>query len=172
MKTKNIFGGWAIDEECFNKIIEILPKNSTLVEFGSGNVTNEFIKHYNVISIEHDIKWVNKYNSKYIHAPLIQHKNLKYNWYDINKIVNELPDKIDLILIDGPPAGVQRPTARHGFYEYLDKFKLNDVILIFDDIHRIDDYNHMMMVVKKLNRKFEIFNSGSDKPKKFGIIYP
>ena len=165
-KTNNIFGGWAIEEELFNKIREILSDGSTILEFGSGIVSEEFSKYYNVYSVEHNKEWVNKYNTNYIHAPLIKYDDLDYPWYDTNILKKDLPKDYDLILVDGPPAG-RNITARHGFYYNLDLFNLKDKILIFDDIEREGDYNHIKLVAEKLNKPFEIYKYN----KSFGIIY-
>ena len=41
---------WAIPKECFDKIVEILPFNSTILELGSGCGTQILSKFYNIIS--------------------------------------------------------------------------------------------------------------------------
>lgn len=167
MKDK-VFGGWSIEKECFDKICEILDDNSIIVEFGSGRVSEELSKKFNVYSVEHNKEWVNKYKTKYIYAPLVKQQDLEYPWYDINILKNSLPINIDLILIDGPPAGKSSPTSRWGFIKNIDIFgDLKKTILVFDDIQREDDMNHMIAVAEKLDRKFEIFK----KDKMFGIIY-
>lgn len=173
MNVKN-FGGWAIDKECFNKIIELLPAGSTILEFGSGSGSDELSKYYKVYSVEHDMNWLNKYNTNYIYAPLKKIKeNELINWYDVDILKQKLPKSYDLILIDGPPGNSSRNhDGRMGFIYNLDLFNLDDVIVIFDDLHRKIDYYNMMLFIKKTNRKYEIFNSGSDKPKKFGVVYP
>ena len=56
---------WSITKECFDKIIEILPFGSTILEIGSGNSTRFLSKFYNMISIESNPEWMNKFNSKY-----------------------------------------------------------------------------------------------------------
>ena len=170
--TNQNFGGWAIDVECYNKIKEILPKGSTILEFGSGTGTAELIKDYEVYSVEHDINWVNKNGSKYIYAPLKATLNaLDVLWYDTYALKQKLPEKYDLILVDGPPSTVNNRRSREGFYWNLDLFNLDDVIIIFDDIQREHDMNNMLLVANKLGRTYEIFESGEGSlKKKFGVI--
>jgi hypothetical protein len=168
------FGGWAIDVECYNKIVEILPKGKTILEFGSGTGTAELVKNYIVHSVEHDINWVNKYGSNYIYAPLKPIINaLDVNWYDVFALKQKLPEKYDLILIDGPPSTADNRRSREGFYWNLNLFNLDGVIIIFDDIQREHDFNNMILVSKKLGRTYEIFESGEGSlKKKFGVLMP
>ena len=42
----NKFGGWAIEESCFNLIKEILPEGKTILEMGSGYGTDILSKYY------------------------------------------------------------------------------------------------------------------------------
>jgi hypothetical protein len=142
---------------------------------GSGSGTEALSKKYNMISIEHDVKWVGKYDSKYIHAPLTpDYNNPIINWYDTNVIKNELVDKYDLILIDGPPGGASpNKLTRDGFRRNIDLFDITECIIVFDDLHRKEEMDLMMLLVKQINRKYEVFDSGfkSGQRKKFGIIY-
>ena len=159
------FGGWAIDYECFNYIRQILPDGSTLLELGSGLATNEFAKHYKVISIEQDINWVGKYNSTYIHAPLKQYVGLQYPWFDVDALQALKSMKYDLILVDAPVAGSQKPTSRHGFHHNLHLFN-TEVPILFDDINRQGDYYNMVITANKLNKTYEVFKHS----KMFGIV--
>lgn len=172
MNIKN-FGNYAIDITCYNKILEILPENSTILELGSGTGTKELAKRYIMYSIEHNEKWLNKFNSTYIYAPL---KPLKQdstiNWYDVEVLKKELPEQYDLILIDGPPAkDSQNRNSRDGFMLNLNLFNIN-VPIVFDDVHRKEDYDNFMKFVKLTNRKYEIFNgNGVLIKKQFAIVY-
>ena len=44
---------WSITKECFDKIVEILPFGSTILEIGSGNSTKILSQFYKMIS-----KWL------------------------------------------------------------------------------------------------------------------
>jgi hypothetical protein len=150
------FGGWAIDEEVLEAIKTLIKPGSTVLELGSGDGTFELLKLYKVFSIEHDQKWVNKYESTYIYAPI------KNNWYDIEIVKKELPEHYDLILVDGPPGNI----GRHGFFTNLELFNTS-VPIIFDDVNRKPEYELMVAVAKQLKKTFTVFSS---KKKQFGIV--
>ena len=152
------FGGWAISKELFDFIRSILPEGKTLLELGSGWGSNQFSEHYTVYSIEHNPRWLGKYNTNYLYVPI------KNKWYNPVILKRKLPDSYDLILVDGPPQWI----GRHGFYTYLDLFK-TDLPIIFDDINRKAEYNLMIRVGQKLQRDAVIFSPGPRK-KKFGVI--
>ncbi len=152
------FGGWAVSKELFDFIRLILPEGKVLLELGSGWGSGQFSEHYTVYSIKHDRKWLGKYNTNYIYAPI------RGRWYDPVILKEKLPDNYDLILVDGPPG----PIGRHGFCTYLDLFK-TDLPIIFDDVHRKAEYSLMIRVGQKLQRDVTIFNPGPRR-KKFGII--
>ena len=167
----NKFGGWSISEECFDKILEILPKGMTILEFGSGYGSSELSKHYEMYSIEHDEEWLNKYNVNYIYAPLKPIKeDLLINWYDIEILERELPKKYDLILIDGPPKKTSiNGNGRMGFIYNLNLFNLDDCFIVFDDVERESDHKNLLEFIKKTKRKYEIFETSL---KSFAIVYP
>ena len=173
----SMFGGWAMDIECYKKILELLPEGKILLEFGSGHATNKLSETYKMYSVEHDKKWVNKYNSTYIYAPITTEKSEMpiINWYDVNVLKRQLPAEYDLILIDGPPVALStNAMTRDGFRRNINLFNLRDVIIVFDDIQRKGEMNSMILLAKELNSNYEIFNSGinSKNKKQFGIIKP
>ena len=171
----SMFGGWAIDIECYQKIIEILPAGKTILEFGSGHATNKLAETYTMYSVEHDGNWVGKYNSTYIHAPIKpDYTEPMINWYDPKAIEGNLPEHYDLILVDGPVGGLStNRMTRDGFRRHKNLFNLN-CIIVFDDIQRKPEMDSMNLLVKELGRKVEIFDSGAGEKhkKKFGVIYP
>lgn len=134
-----------------------MPKDSVLLELGSGWASGEFSKYYHVYSIEHDEKWIGKYNTNYIYAPIVN------GWYDTEAIKKSLPTKYDMILIDGPLGTI----GRFGFYNNLHLFNTN-VTMIIDDVDRSAELNLLLAVAKKLNQPYKIFNC-SDR-KSFGVI--
>lgn len=150
------FGGASIDQELFNFIQQILPKNKILLELGSGWASGEFSKYYTVYSIEHNLSWIGKYNTNYIYA------SIKNGWYDVNIIKKELPKHYDLILVDGPPGAI----GRDGFFKNLNLFNTN-VPIVFDDVNRKPEYELMVKVAKYLKRTFKVFNT---KSKQFGVV--
>lgn len=153
------FGSWAISESLYNYILALLSEGSSLLELGSGWGTGELAKKYTMHSIENDPAWVGKYNSHYIHAPIVN------SWYDVAVLEKELPQiKYDLILVDGPWGTI----GRIGFFHNIGLFNTN-VPLIFDDVHRKDELELLKKVATYLNRPYEIFTS---KQKSFGVILP
>ena len=121
--------GYMISEELYRWILDNIPKGSTILELGSGDGTKMLSKFYHMISIEHNPKYQNLHDSRYICA------SLKDNWFDVDVLKKELPKKgeYDLILVDAPPAF--NAHARLGFYHNRDLFDLS-VPIIIDDTHR------------------------------------
>ena len=153
-------GGRAIPNELLKFMLVNVPLMSDVLEFGSGRGTQELSRFFKMHSIEHDETWVNRYASRYIHAPI------QDGWYDVEALrrgVEGLRPKA--ILVDGPPAQI----GRGGFSLHLDLFDLSGW-LIFDDINRPGDLAHFETVCARLpDRHVETFNAGE---KTFGVIYP
>lgn len=172
----SMFGGWAIDVECYQKILELLPAGKTILEFGSGHATDKLAETYTMYSIEHDGNWLNKYKSTYIHAPIVaDHNEPRINWYNPEAIKNNLPEHYDLILVDGPIGGLSpNGMTRDGFRRNKHLFNLENTIIVFDDIQRKPEMDSMNMLVKELGRRVEMFESGAGEinKKMFGVIYP
>lgn len=160
------FGGWSIDKKTYNYIRKVVPAGGTILELGSGAITDVLALHYTMYSVEHDKEWVDKYNSTYIHAPLCEHKAIKNHphtrWYDADVLRPKLKGiKYDLLLIDGPPA------TRSGFFKYMNMFDSN-AIWLFDDSNRTGDRAVVNSVANRLDRPWVTYHSGPDKT--FGVI--
>ena len=161
------FGDSNISEICYNFIREILPEGKTILELGSGWGTSALAKHYKMISIEHDDKWVGEYDSDYIYAPVQWYDNNwttpdipgNDGWYNVSMMkIHLLDKKYDMILVDGPPGypnylGSGKRIGRGGFYKHLDLFN-TDVPIIIDDVKRKAERILMERVSKKLNRPY------------------
>lgn len=158
----NNLGGWAIQESCYNFIKKILPEGCTILELGSGLGTDYLSKHYIMYSIENYKEWVDKYQSTYIYAPIKnydsewtcpdlpgENSKTQSGWYNPDMLIGNLPDKYDLILVDGPNGMF----GRGGFLKHLDIFN-TDVPIIFDDINRDAEYQMMVKVSEKINRPY------------------
>lgn len=118
----NHFGDWSIDQKVYAWILSDLPCGSTILELGSGWASGELARHYEVYSVENSSDFYDKYERvHYIKAPHIG------GWYDRDILVNELPKKYDLFLIDGPQAN-----HRHKVIENQDLFNWNVPVLIDD----------------------------------------
>lgn len=140
---------WSISKECFDKIIEILPFGSTILEIGSGNSTNILSKFYNIISIESSTEWMNKFKSEYHLVPLKMYKSEIFgetNWLDVDKLTPILQNiNYDMLLVD---AGGDRV----GIYDFIDSFNTN-IPIIFDDTMCTPYLKCANMVAEKLKKK-------------------
>ena len=140
--------GFLMCNEIHEWIEKNLPKGSTILELGSGKGTLRLVENYIVYSIEHSKKWMNKYGSNYIYAPI------KNGWYDIKSIENSLPEHYDLLLIDGPPRKVDGvKIGRRPLGDHLDLFN-TDVYIIVDDSDRGREIKLLRSMVEKLGRDF------------------
>lgn len=167
MDKQRIFGGWAIQESCYNFIRKILPEGSKILELGSGIGTYHLSKHYTMYSIENYIEWVDKYESEYIHAPIKyytteytapdlpgEHSKPQIGWYDTFFLEGKMPESYDLILVDGPNGTY----GRGGFLKHMDLFNTN-VPIIFDDVNREPELALMKAVSEKLNRPYNFVDN-------------
>jgi len=155
-KESNNLNGWSISEELFQWITTNLEKNSIILELGSGYGTKELVKNYKVYSVEHDENWLNICpESNYIHAPLID------GWYDLEILKKQLPEKYEMLLVDGP---IKK--NRLNFTKNLNLFK-TDVIIIFDDTNREGDKKMVEEISKKLNKEIIEFVG---KEKNFSVL--
>lgn len=92
--------------------------------------------HYQLYSLEHDIEWLNKTatwlkrynitNVNLIYAPLHPFKD--GNWYGIYP--QDLPENIDIILLDGPPRSVSK---REIAWDNIKQLLYDARVIIIDD---------------------------------------
>jgi hypothetical protein len=147
---KTVFGDASLTEEAFNYIINRLPDGKTLLELGSGRVTELFLQHYKVYSVEHDLMWVDTTESNYIYAPLVDNA-----WYDADVLAESLPTEYDFLLVDGPPS----PTRRANFIKHMHLFR-SDVAWFFDDLQREQDAKTFETIREMTGRSAEVFQFG------------
>ena len=138
--------GWELTINAIEWVGTKVNKDSTILELGSGHSTKEFSEFCNVVSVEQDLNWVGKYDSTYIHAPIVN------GWYDINVLKKGLPKKYDVLVIDGP---IRIDEAdRRLFNKHKDLFYLDCPILL-DDVHRIETRVFAKELAKSLNRIYK-----------------
>ena len=122
-------------------------------------------------SIENYEEWVDKYDSIYIHAPIKSYNesgiwwddNEPYTapegipgekgWYNPDIVKENLPNKYDLILVDGPNGLF----GRGGFYKHLDLFNTN-VPIVIDDVNREAERVILEKVSEKINKDYKILD--------------
>ena len=153
------FGGMGISRLTYDKILELIPKGSNILELGSGAVSTRLLsRHYNMFSIEDNIDFIGKYQSKYIHTPLVS------GWYDINTIKDKLPKHYKLLLIDGP-RGSRKVTVE----DIQINFDIDKCVIIVDDTQRSENKNLFTELSNLFpHRQSEIISCHE---KSFGIIY-
>jgi predicted O-methyltransferase YrrM len=159
---------WAISDQMFAYMKRVLPEGKTILELGSGEGTLQLLKHWEVISVEHDPEYVEKLTNRCIYAPLTEHKAIRNHsgvmkWYDRDILKPELEGlEYDLLLVDGPPN-----VYRCGVVKYIDLFN-TDAILVFDDLQRKEDKAIINSIAAKLKKPFVTYSHLGGKP--FGVI--
>jgi len=150
---------WSITKECFDKIVEILPFGSTILEIGSGNSTKILSQFYKMISIESDVIWMNKYDSEYIFVPFKQNNSKIFGetkWLDVDILEPRIREKkYDLLIVD---AGADRV----GIYENLHLFNTS-VPIIFDDTMNENYLKCANLVATKLNKTCTTYHCAVNK---------
>ena len=125
-------------------------KGVTILELGSGEGTQRLSEHFNMISVEQDEKYLDLYDSNYIHARI----NKNTHWFEREDLLPILAMRYDIILIDAPRAIPE--TARLGFLDNLDLFNMTLPIYI-DDVHRNSEFQLAVRLSYILNKQFTIF---------------
>lgn len=145
-----------ISEDFMKTIQSYVKKGSTILEFGSGHGTKYLSEYYDMISIEEDAEWVDKYPSKYLHA------EVKNEWYDVDAVNMFLKDKsYDAILIDGPARG-----RRERILELIESNELEintDVHIFMDDLERDADMKLAEELSTFLNRELVNYEGKTSK---------
>jgi len=163
---------WEASDELRQFIRGLLTPGSTILELGSGTGTAKLAENYEMISIEHDERFVGRYKSRYIHAPIQPFRKPcslftdDTGWYNREVLRRELPGlKYQLILVDGPPNSF----GRGGFYKWKELFNFT-VPIIFDDVHRRRETTLIQRVSAHLKRPYTVHSAWT--PKHFGVILP
>lgn len=148
---------WMLGPNCLSFIFRLLPGDSTILELGSGEGSGVLCEQFNLFSVEHDSRWLGRYDSTYIFAPLGPD-----GWYCLDMLRGKLPTRYDLFLIDGPP-GEARPLL----LLHLNLFKL-DCPIIIDDINRERDLIMARALAEMLKRPLLVFDEPDGR--QFGYI--
>ena len=155
--------GWAISEEMFNHIRSFLPEGKTILELGSGTGTEVLLQHYNVISVEHNVKWAFHRDGKYHHTMIYAPLKGEDPWYSIeNDHVTYNFEGVDLLIIDGPP-NIHRQNIL--LSPWLESFVevIDDIIV--DDTHRHSDHKIARFIIDEYG--YEFFHTGCSEDKNF-----
>ena len=192
------FGEWAISAELYDDIKSILPEGKTILEFGSGSGTHELLKHWSVVSVEDNAKWLNlasrfnmgPHRSTYIHAPLSptpkQDKYPDTLWYNHEALSAGLKDNhFDLVIIDGPCTGtfdyisesdIDGWIGRAGILTFIENHPtwFQGKYIIVDDCERPDEMVVAEDIASLVNGELTLAHEsdGSFKNKTHAIIRP
>jgi len=141
---------WMLPQQVFEWIEENIPFGSTILEFGSGEGTKRLSVNYDLYSVEHNPEWIGFAKSTYIYAPIrLSDKHPgEIGWYDIDRIKEKLPSKIDLMIIDGPNGSI----GRSGLLDHIEYFSW-DFPIIIDDLHREKEYIFSQTLSQKCDLK-------------------
>jgi hypothetical protein len=136
---------WSLPPDAFEFLRSRLSPEATVVELGSGEGTRRLVDSYaRVFSVEHDEKFVGKYGSTYIHAPIVD------GWYDRTAIAYALPSRFDCVIVDGPPGNI----GRQGVLRHLDLF--GPVPMLVDDVHRPAEREVILAIAQARQQRFSI----------------
>ncbi len=149
--------GWAGSPDFLAKIVELILKEKPLfvLEAGSGvssviiGLALKLNNYGESISLEHDISYANitsenmsinelEIKSMVKHSPLIEYNNLeqKWKWYDINEL--KFSNKIDMLIVDGPPR-ITQELARYPAIPILHEYFSDRFTILLDDSKRDDE---------------------------------
>jgi hypothetical protein len=159
----------SISDHLQRTIERLIPAGSTILELGSGHGTERLASRFQMVSIEHDERFVGKAPSTYIHAPIVPFRKpcadfpTDEGWYSRDVLRAELPKhRYDLVLVDGPPNYI----GRGGFYKWRGLFDLS-VPIIVDDIHRERERKMIGLLSKELGKPYTVY---AWERRHFGVI--
>ena len=135
---------WTLPESVFVWIENNIQAYRTILELGSGSGTKRLAEKYSVVSVEHDIEFVNVYDSRYIYAPIMG------RWYCVNTLRALLPSSYDLLIIDGPTGTI----GRLEILNHLDLFNWECVVIV-DDTQRKAEMLLVKGLSERLQREYE-----------------
>lgn len=151
--------GWELAAEDRRQLLALLERIEApkVVELGAGPGTLALARGVagrdgRLTSVEHDRAWVARVSeelgdaglaeiARVFHAPLRPHPLAEPGqpWYS-QAALRGLPDRIDLLLVDGPPAGEPgSELARAPALEVLESRLAPCALVVLDDIHRVGE---------------------------------
>ena len=169
-EAKMLSSGWSFDTAVIRWIRAHIPAGSTILELGSGASTGVLAKHYRMFSVEHNLEWVGRYDSTYIHAPLVggRGKCHRGGWYDAEVLKREMPAEYNMLLVDGPPAripGMGVGPGRGAMLANIDIFR-HDIPILLDDTNRAAERKLRDGIAAVLCCGWEEFGQG----KRFSVV--
>ena len=147
--------GWAASPDFLNLIFDTISRDKPhiVVELGSGVSTIvvasalKYNGHGRLLTVDHDEHFLQKTNSdidrlnlgKFASshfAPLVpcSIQGKVWQWYDLSE--NEIPDTIDILIVDGPPEPITGEEGRYPALEKLYGAVADGGSIILDDTNR------------------------------------
>ena len=167
--------GYAASPDFLNEVLDtikaIQPKKIVEASCGISTVSiSEFLLKNGLtnvehIALEHDEFYAKKCqskvrnpNSKVILAPITEHNinGKKWKWYGIDQLQN-MTD-VDLLIVDGPPAYLQK-NSRYPALPLLLKKLTNNCVVLMDDCYRPQEQNILALWKKEFQFDYEILFS-------------
>lgn len=166
--------GWAGSPDFLCHVADAIMerKPDTILECGSGVstiVSAQCCKLRGggkVISLDHDPFFGQKTRERLAALGLQDYVDVKvlplveqsvsgetYKWYDLSGV--ELPEEVDLIVVDGPPAGLTSPEGRYPVGPLVFPRLSKKGAVIFDDTNRQGERN----IIARLEREFSNLQS-------------
>lgn len=147
-------GGWGLGADAMAYLLRELPhrRHSIVVELGPGTssvVLGKCLPEASFFGLEHDVDYVRSvrrtldshelFDYSLIYAPLAPYErgSVKAVWYDTSALA-KLPDKIDVLIVDGPPNLAGRGNRAAAYWALEDRLSTGSLILV-DDTHRHDE---------------------------------
>lgn len=143
---------WAIDAVFAENLVQLLNQGpARVVELGSGHSSVIIAQrlahngHGRLTSVDHLEPFADRTRgwlrdrdlsgvAEVIHAPIADHEiaGKTYPWYSMDALAEALPDRIDLLVVDGPP-GKLGPDARWPALPLLEDRLAPDAVILLDD---------------------------------------
>lgn len=149
-KINNVpkFGGSGIEMCVFKYIQTVIAEGSSVLEFGGGAASTPSLgSKYLLYTVEQDEEWMIFPNlTTYIHSPILN------GWYDSDIVKKNIPESVDLILIDGPKG----EELRSGILKHDDILRRSKNIIVHDTWRELDR-NLAITISKNLRMSIKFF---------------
>jgi hypothetical protein len=155
---RSAFGDWSLDVAVLDWMVDNIPVGKRILMLGAGATCPELEKAWDVVAIEHDLKYASQYDAVYV--PLYD------GWYNDTAMEETLQgqEPFDVVIIDGPPGGLSRRSKMYDFG--LGWFNRPSVWLI-DDVQRLDEAWLGMRVSEYAQRQLQVIDCGN---KRCGVV--
>lgn len=117
-------------------------------------------KGVKIISLENSAKWrkrtgwylhhFNLNNVSILYSPIADKGN--YQWYNIEG--HSLPEKISLVILDGPPGDIKG--GRTGFFPECKNLVVRDTVILVDDVERKEEMGMVTDFAKSMDFRYTL----------------